>query len=133
MYSTCFANEDIGVAQCHAERSSGVAEAIGAGNAAQDILHLSYVAREMNVPFPKPFDLQMDNAAEGTCKRSKMKHIDCAQEWVRVLRDRELLIPVHVDSKNNLADIFTKILDTETFTHLRSKLMFLRKRLGDPH
>lgn len=84
------------------------------------------------MPFPEPFNLQMDNAAaqifsEGTCKHSKMKHIDCAQEWVRVLRDRELLIPVHIDSKDNLADIFTKILEIETFTHLRSKLMFLRK------
>ena len=62
--------------------------------------------------------------AEGTCKRSKMKHIDCAQEWVRILRDRDILIPVHVNSDENLADIFTKILDISTFTRLRSKIMF---------
>ena len=129
VYSECFANKDIGVA--HAERSSGAAESIGAGNAAQDILHLSYICREMGIPFPKPFILQMDNEAarifaEGTCKKSKMKHIDCAQEWVLILRDRDILIPVHVDSKENLADIFMKILDVPTFTYLRSRLMYER-------
>ena len=74
----------------------------------------------------------MDNKAaqifaEGTCKRSRMKHIDCSQEWVKVLRDREILIPVHVDTKENLADIFTKILDIQTFVYMRSRLMFERK------
>ena len=130
VYSECFANADIGVA--HADRSSGAAETIGGGNAAQDFLHLGYIYREMGIPFPKPFILQMDNKAaqifaEGTCKRSKMKHIDCAQEWVKILRDRDILIPVHVDTNENLADIFTKILDIPTFTSLRSKLMFERK------
>ena len=57
------------------------------------------ICREMGIPFPKPFILEMDNEAarifaEGTCKKSKMKHIDCAQEWVLILRDRDILIPV---------------------------------------
>ena len=74
----------------------------------------------------------MDNEAakifaEGTCKRSKMKHIDCAQEWVMILRDRDILIPLHVYTKDNLADIFTKILDVVTFTRMRSRLMHERK------
>ena len=42
---------------------------------------------------PKPFELQIDNDAarifaNGTCCRSRMKHTDCAQEWVRILRDK---------------------------------------------
>ena len=42
------------------------------------------ICREMGIPFPKPFILEMDNEAarifaEGTCKKSKMKHIDCRQ------------------------------------------------------
>jgi hypothetical protein len=130
VYSECFASADIGVA--HAERSSGAAEVIGVGNATQDILHLSYVCREMNIPFPKPFILQMDNSAaqvfaEGGCRRTKMKHIDCAQEWVKILRDRNIMTPVHVDTKENLADIFTKILEVGIFIYLRSKLMYERK------
>ncbi len=130
VYSECFASAGIGAA--HVERSSGGAEVIGVGNATQDIMHLSYVCREMNIPFPKPFVLQMDNSAaqvfaEGSCKRSKMKHIDCAQEWVRMLRDRDIMTPVHVDSKDNFADILTKILDVGTFTYLRAQIMYERK------
>ena len=126
VHSECFANADIGIA--HAERSSGAAESIGAGNAAQDFLHLSYIAREMAIPFPKPLDNKAAQIfAEGTCKKSKMKHIDCSQEWVKVLRDREILIPVHVDTKENLADIFTKILDIQTFVYMRSRLMVERR------
>ena len=111
------------------DRSSGAAEVVGAGNATQDFLHLSYIARDMGIPFPKPFKLQIDNDAarifaEGSCFRSKMKHIDCAQEWVRVLRDKDICTPVAVASKDNLADIFTKILSVATFKRLRAEIMY---------
>ena len=71
----------------------------------------------------------MDNSeaecfALGTAFKSKLKHIDCRQEWVRVLRDRKICIPVHVDSKDNLADMFTKILPAHDFERLRSKIMY---------
>ena len=100
-----------------------------AGNATKDILHLSYVAEEIGIPFPKPFKLQMDNDAakcfaEDTVSKSKLKHIDARQEWVKILRDREICTPVHVDSADNLADIFTKILSTEVFERLRDQLFW---------
>ena len=100
-----------------------------AGNATKDILHLSYVAEEIGIPFPKPFKLQMDNDAakcfaEDTVSKSKLKHIDARQEWVKILRDREICTPVHVDSMYNLADIFTKILSTEVFERLRDQLLW---------
>jgi len=125
--SVCFATADIG--EAHADRSSGASEVMGAGNASQDFLHLSYISRDMGILFPKPFKLQMDNDAarifaEGSCFRSKMKHIDCAQEWVKILRDKSICTPVRVDSKDNLADFFTKILDVATFRRLRSRLMY---------
>ncbi len=85
-------------------------------------LHLSYICREMAIPlaFPKLFILQIDNAAakvfaEGTHKRTKMKHIDCSHGQVFIPGDRSVLIPVHVGSKENLGDIFIKILDVPTF------------------
>ena len=53
----------------------------------------------------------------------RLKHIDCRQNWVKTLRDRSILTPVHVDTKDNLADIFTKILDVTTFTRLRDRMM----------
>jgi len=125
--SVAFACEDIG--ESHADVSSGAAEVYCAGNATMDFLHLSYVAAEMNIPFPKPFRLKMDNAAaqcfaEGSCFKSKLKHIDCRQEWVKILRDRDICIPVHVDTRDNLADIFTKILPVQVFERFRNRLMF---------
>lgn len=125
--SVCFACEDIG--EAHADQSSAAVEIFVAGNATKDILHLSYVADEIGIPFPKPFKLQMDNEAakcfaEDTVSKSKLKHIDARQEWVKILRDREICTPVHVDSADNLADIFTKILSVDTFERLRDQLLW---------
>ena len=125
--SVCFSNRLIG--EAHADMSSAAAEIYCAGNATMDFLHLSYVADEMNIKFPKPFKLQMDNAAaecfaNNSCFKSKLRHIDCRQEWVKILRDREICTPVHVDTKDNLADILTKILPVGTFERLRDQLMF---------
>ena len=82
----------------------------------------------MGIPFPKPFLLQMDNDAarvfaNDSASKSRMKHIDCAQEWVRMLRDKDICTPTRVDTRDNLADIFTKILDIATFTRLRALIM----------
>jgi len=55
--------------------------------------------------------------------KSKLKHIDCRQHWVKTLRDKNIVIPRHVDTRDNLADIFTKILDKHTFQKLFSRLM----------
>ena len=41
-----------------------------------------------------------------------------------MLRDRRIMTPVHVDSADNLADIFTKILPVAVFESLRDRLMF---------
>ena len=82
----------------------------------------------MGIPFPKPFVLQMDNDAarcfanDSVCK-TQLKHIDTRQEWVKLLRDKDICRPVHVPSADNLADIFTKILPVDTFIRLRDRLM----------
>ena len=57
-----------------------------------------------------------------------MKHIDCRQWWVKMLRDKSLVIPVHVESALNVADLFTKILDRGTFERLRDMIMYVRPR-----
>ena len=55
--------------------------------------------------------------------KTKLKHIDCRQEWVKTLRDRNIMLPAHVLSEENLADHFTKILPSALFEHLRDQLM----------
>ena len=78
--------------------------------------------------FPKPIPLQMDNTtaesfAKNNAKKTKLKHIDARQEWVKVLRDKSILVPVHVPTKLNLADLFTKILTIPEFIRLRNMIM----------
>lgn len=42
---------------------------------------------------------------------------------MQALRDRNVCIPVHVDTEDNLADLFTKILSRSTFEGLRDRVM----------
>ena len=60
--------------------------------------------------------LEMDNNAArifclGTAHKTKLNHIDCCQEWVRALHNRNIMALVHVGtlSKKNDAHSFTKI------------------------
>jgi histone deacetylase 1/2 len=113
--------------------SSGAAEVYAAGNATQEMLELSYAASDIGIDFPQPAILKMDNAAaeafaNNSCFKSKLKHIDCRQQWVRTLRDKLIVIPQHVPTIDNLADLFTKILPTPTFIRLRNRMM---KQLPD--
>ena len=124
--SVAFAHPDIG--EAHADMSSAAAEIYCAGNATCEILGLGYIIEESGMEFPKPAPLQLDNAtaesfANNSTQRSKLKHIDCRQEWVRMLRDKNLIKPVHVDTKKNVADLFTKILPASTFQGLVNMIM----------
>ena len=98
--SVTFASPRIG--EAHADiMSSGSVEVYAAGNATLDIMALSYVVEEMGMDFPYPFVLEMDNDAakvfaQASAQRTKLKHIDCRQEWVKTLRDRDICTPVHV-------------------------------------
>ena len=77
---------------------------------------------------PFPFTLELDNEAarifaDASAQRSKLKHIDCRQEWVKILRDKAVCTPVHIPTKDDLADLFTKILPLGDFIRLRDQLL----------
>ena len=125
-HSKCWASGEI--QEAHADTSSGAAEVYAAGNFTKEMMFQSYVIEELGMTVVKPMVLQVDNAAaevfaNDTCVKSQLKHIDCRQEWVIALRDPNLVKCVHVDTKDNLADMFTKILDKETFEGLRDRCM----------
>ena len=129
--SVAFAHPEIG--EAHADISSGAAEVYAAANATFEFLHLSYIVDEMhNVDFPKPMVLDMDNSTaecftNNTAFKSKLKHIDTRQHWVKVLRDKSVLVPRHVNTNDNLADLFTKVLSKDTFDKLFFQLMSFLK------
>ena len=103
-------------------------------------ISLSYVCSEAGIYFPKTFVLQVDNAAAQAFAsqtthsgRSRLRHVDARQEWVQVLRDSQLVKAVHVDTTENLSDLFTKALDLATFTRFRKQLMHFQYIPGAPH
>ena len=82
----------------------------------------------MGISFPQPIELQMDNSTaevfvNDTAYKTKLKHIDVRQKWVQTLRDKNILRPVHVDTKDNSVDLFTKILGKQDFIRLRDMVM----------
>ena len=112
----------------HPDVSSGAAEIYAASVALNEILHLSYIADEMGMPMELPLQLHVDNStaiafSKGRVRRSKLKHIDVRQAWVDVLRDSSIVKLEYVNTKANLSDFFTKILDYETFARLRGEML----------
>ena len=70
----------------------------------------------------------MDNEAariftNASAQKTKLKHIDCRQEWVQALRNKNIIQPAHVPTDDNLADLMTKILEKKTFVGLRERCM----------
>jgi hypothetical protein len=118
------------IADNHADVSSAAAEIYAMGTATMDVLALSYVCSEAGIQFPRTFVLQVDNAAAQAFAsqttysgRSRLRHVDARQEWVQALRDSKLVKAVHVDTTENLSDLFTKALDLGTFIRFRKQLM----------
>ena len=110
--------------------SSAGVEIYSVGNATVTIMGLSYVVEEMGMIFPFPFTLEMDDDAArtfclGTAHKTKLKHIDRRQEWVKTLRNRDVMTPVqcHVDTEKKDADSFTKILARGLFEMVRNRIM----------
>ena len=115
----------------HPDLSSGAAEIYAASVTLTEVMHLSYICEEMGFKLDPPFTIHVDNTtaiafSEGSVRKSKLKHIDVRQHWVEWLRSRELCKLKHVDTKSNLADFYTKILDTDTFRRLRDRQMVNR-------
>ena len=64
---------------------------------------------------------------EGTAAPSRMRHVDCSQQWVAEVRDEELFAPFHAASALNLSDIPTKFFESKKdFTDIRDQLMARR-------
>ena len=123
----CFAHPRLN--EAHADVSVAGAEIYAAGSGVCDLLGLTYVVEELGLPpVQLPVTHFVDNkAAEafaaGTVKRSKLKHIDCRQEWVKALRNAHIVNVQHCATAINLADFFTKPLSRPRFNELRDKLM----------
>ena len=114
--------------ELHADISSASCEIYAASIALNEILHLGYVTEELGLPFHWPIELKVDNATAihfslGSTRRSKLRHIDSRQAWVEALRDQSIVVLTKVDTKVNLADLNSKLLEWDTFERLRDSIL----------
>ena len=61
--------------------------------------------------------------AKNPISNSKTKHIDIRHHFLRELVSGGIFMPIHVDTEENNADIFTKPLGEPTFTKLMERLV----------
>ena len=66
--------------------------------------------------------------ADNLVEHSRTKHIDIRHHFLRDHQQKGDIEVFHVSSENQLADIFTKSLDEQTFCKLRSGLNVLYSR-----
>ena len=123
--STSYASERIG--EAHAEFSSAGVEIYGVGNATQRAMGIQYRLEEAGMEPEWPFELYIDNTAaiafcKNTVHNTRLKHIDTRQCWCRQIRDKNVVTPIYVNTKENIADLFTKILPKATFEYLRDQV-----------
>ena len=83
--------------------SSAASEIYAAATSTQEFMALQYMCEEMNIDFPKPFSLQLDNTSaemfiKDTVSKTRLKHIDKRLAWVRLLRDRNIKMTRFTDS-----------------------------------
>ena len=69
--------------------------------------------------------------AGSTLIRTEVKYINHRQHWVRTLRDKNIYLPVHVDTKENLADFFITPQDKSTFWYLMAKIMLITTQAAE--
>ena len=59
------------------------------------------------------------NISKNLVQHSRTKHIDIRHHFIRELVENKTVVIEHVTTKNQLADIFTKTLDSSKFISLR--------------
>jgi hypothetical protein len=66
--------------------------------------------------------------ADNLVEHNRTKHIDILHHFLRDHQQKGDIEVFHISTENQLADIFTKLLDEKTFCRLRSELNVLDSR-----
>jgi hypothetical protein len=112
--------------------STAEAEYIAAGAYCAQLLWMEQTLRDFGYEF-KRIPLLCDNEsaiklANNPMQRSRTKHIDIRHHFLRDHEAKGDIELCHVNTENQLADIFTKPLDETRFCFLRSELNILDTR-----
>jgi hypothetical protein len=115
--------------------STAEAEYIAAGHCCAQLLWMRQTLRDDGYKLTK-VPLLCDNEsairmADNPVEHSRTKHIAIRYHFLRDLQQKEDIKIAYVNTKEQLADIFTKPLDEQTFTKLRHELNILDSRNFD--
>ncbi|KAK4410398.1 Retrovirus-related Pol polyprotein from transposon RE2 [Sesamum angolense] len=108
-------------------RSSAEAEYRSMGTTVCELLWISYLLHEFSISVTSPIPFHCDNKAaihitENPVFHERTKHLDIDCHLVRDHFKRGFILPRHVPSHQQVADMFTKSLPAVSFSRLLSKL-----------
>ena len=108
--------------------SSMEAEYMAACAASQEAIWLGRLLREFGCLFTRPITLLEDNQSciylsKNPGDFAKSKHIDTRYHFVREQVEEGTIVLKKIDTKENLADVFTKALDRNQFQTIISNIM----------
>ena len=103
---------------------------MAAADSLQRSLHLSYIAKELQLSVPHPLIIYIDATAaigfiENTGGGGKMKHLDIKEGWIQLLRDRDISEYWKIEGPLNLADFFTKLNDRIIFDQQYAMIQYI--------
>jgi hypothetical protein len=112
--------------------STAEAEYVAAEQCCAQLLWMRHTLRNFGYNLSK-VPLLCDNEsvtrmADNPVEHSHTKHIDIRHHFLRDHQQKEDIEVYHINTENQLADIFTKPLDEKTFCRLRSELNVLDSR-----
>ncbi|XP_062085432.1 secreted RxLR effector protein 161-like [Humulus lupulus] len=106
--------------------STAEAEYIAAGSCCTQLIWLNKMLTNYGYP-QKSLTLFCDstsaiNISKNPVQHSRTKHIDIRYHFIRNMVESKLLTISHVSTNAQLADLFTKALDAQTYAHLRTSI-----------
>jgi hypothetical protein len=110
-------------------QSTAEAEYMAAGSCTTQILWMIHTLNDYDLRFRK-VPIMCDNTSaiqisKNPIFHSRTKHIEIRHHFIRDHVEKGDIELIHVDTKNQIADIFTKPLPTEQHRELRFKLGML--------
>jgi len=102
------------------------AEYIAASSSCSQLVWMKQMLKEYNVEQNVLTlyceNLSAINISKNHIQHSRTKHIDIQHHFIRDLVKEKIVTLEHVDTEEQLADIFIKALDAKQFEKLRGKL-----------
>ena len=107
--------------------STAKAEYIAAADCCTQILWIKEALKDVNIGTDQPITIYCDNTSaislsKNPVMHSKTKHIPIKYNFLHEQVAEQSIILEYINTKKQIADIFTKPLPREAFEHLRQKM-----------